>query len=262
MERGQEKMFRNSIGAVSTLLFCMLVFGASTGTAGELQEVINKRNSDTDGPYFNLSSQEKASLIFFGGEISPDEPLMFTDECSDLTIHYVTHKKSTVTDLTVMKSCNWCFKVLSDERLSKVTLSCEKEDVHVFAEVRSKPDKKENSQDPRSIRWDQYSVFDACNDTDHPVPDSPVYPDFPVYLESPDASLLTLGPIDVRDIYDSTPEEFIRYETETSKGKEKVKPPNITRLFKWVGWLCQANIFDINSDGNADAYGFTFVKTY
>lgn len=249
-------MFQNSIGAVSILLFCMLVFGASTATAGELQEVINKRNSDTNGPYFNLSSQEKASLIFLGGEILPDEPLMFTDECSDLTIHYVTHKKSTVTDLTVMESCCWCFKVLSDERLSKVTLSCEKEDVHVFAEVRSKPDKKENSRDPRSIRWYQYSVFDACNDTDLPAPDSPVY------IESSDASLLTLGPIDVRDVYDSTPEEFIRYETETSKGKEKVKPPNITRLFKWVGWLCQANIFDTNSDGNADAYGFTFVKTY
>jgi len=238
---------------VSTLLFCMLVFGASTATAGEPQVVINKRNSDTGGPYFNLNSQEKA---FFGGEIPPDEPSMFADEYSDLTIHYVSHKKSTVTDLTVMESCAGCLNVPSDERPAKVTLSFEKKYVYVFAEVRSKPDKGENGRDPGFILWYQYSVFDARNDTDPPVSD------FPVYKKSHDASLLTRGPIDVRDVYDSTTEEFIRYETETSKGKEKVKPPDITRLFKWFGWFCQANIFDKNSDGNADAYGFTFVKTY
>lgn len=256
MKKGQNKMFRNSIGAVSTFLFCMLVFGASAATAGELQEVINKRNSDTGGPYFNLNTQEKASPIFFGGEIPPDEPSMFTDECSDLTIHNVTQKKSTGTDLTVMESCAGCFKVPSDERPAKVALFCEKKYVHVFAEVRSKPDKEENGRDPRSIRWYQYSVFDASNDTDPPVPD------FPVYIESPDTSLLILGTIDVRNVYDSTPEELIRHETETSKGKEKVKPPDITRLFKWFGWFCEANIFDANSDGNADACGVTFVKTY
>lgn len=256
MKKGQNKMFRNSIGAVSTFLFCMLVFGASAATAGEPQEVINKRNSDTGGPHLNLNTQEKASPIFFGGEIPPDEPSMFTDECSDLTIHNVTQKKSTGTDLTVMESCAGCFKVPSDERPAKVALSCEKEFVHVFAEVRSKPDKEENGRDPRSIRWYQYSVFDASNDTDPPVPD------FPVYIESPDTSLLILGTIDVRDVYDSTPEELIRHETETSKGKEKVKPPDITRLFKWFGWFCEANIFDANSDGNADACGVTFVKTY
>jgi hypothetical protein len=57
-------------------------------------------------------------------------------------------------------------------------------------------------------------------------------------------------------------EEFIRYETGTSKEKENVQPPDITRLFKWLDWFCQANISDTNSDGNADAYGFIFVKTY
>jgi len=74
-------MFRNSIGAVSTLLFYMLVFGASTATGGEAQEIINKRNSDTGGPYFNLISQDKASPLFFGEEMPPDGALMFTDEC-------------------------------------------------------------------------------------------------------------------------------------------------------------------------------------
>ena len=77
-------MFRNSICAVSTLLFCMLVFGASTATAGEPQEIINKRNSDTGGPYFNLTSQEKASPIFFGEEMPPDGASMWDirAECS------------------------------------------------------------------------------------------------------------------------------------------------------------------------------------
>ncbi len=59
-----------------------------------------------------------------------------------------------------------------------------------------------------------------------------------------------------------SPGEFIRHETETSTGKEKAKPPDITRLFKWLGWFCQADIFDTDSDGNADAYGVTFIKIY
>ena len=255
-------MFRNSICAVSTLLFCMLVFGASTATAGEPQEIINKRNSDTGGPYFNLTSQEKASPIFFGEEMPPDGASMFTDEYRNLTIHCVTHQKTTGTGLTVMESCAGGFKVPSDERPAKVALFYEKEYVHIFAEVRSKPYKEESGRDPRFKLWYQYSVFDACNDTDSPAPDSPVYPDFPVYIDSPDPSLLVRGPIDVRDVYDVTIEEFIRYETETSKGKEKVHTPDVASLFKWLGWFCQANIFDANSDGNVDAYGFTFVKTY
>jgi hypothetical protein len=240
----------------------MLVFGASTVGAGEPQEVINKRNSDTSGPYSNLNTHEKASPIFFGGEMPPYEPSMFTDEYSDLTIHYVTHKKSTVSDMTVMESYTGRFKVTPDEMPAKVVLSCEKECDHVFPGVRSKPDKEENGRGSGSILWYQYSVFVAHYDTAPPVPDSPVYPNFPVYIEPPGASLLTPGAIHVRDVYDSIPGEFIRHETETSTGKEKVKPPDITSLFKWLGWFCRADIFDTDSDGNADAYGFTFVKTY
>jgi len=255
-------MFRIPIGAVSTLLFGLLIFGASTATAGESQEIIKKRNSETGGAYFNLNTQVKASVIFLGGEILSDEASMFTDECSDLTIHYVTYKKSTGSGQPVMESCAGGGNVPSDERPGNVTWSYENEYVHVFAEVRSRPDKEENGRDPRFKLWYQYSVSDACNDTDPPVPDSPVVPDFPVYIESPDPSLLGLRPMDVGNVQGSSTEEFIRYETETSKGKENVQPPDITRLFKWLGWFCQANISDTNSDGNADAYGFIFVKTY
>jgi hypothetical protein len=255
-------MFRNSIGPVSTLLFGILVFGASTVGAGELQEVINQRSNYTSRPYFNLNTHEKASPVFFGGEIPQDEPSIFTDEYSDFTIHYVKHEKSTVTDRAVMESYTGRFKVIPDEKPAKVVLSCEKEAVHVLPEVPSKPDKEENGRGSGSILWYQYSVFVACYDTDPPVPDSPVYPDFPVYIESPDTFRVTPGPIHVRDVYDFISEEFIKHETETSTGKETVKLPDITRLFKWLGWFCQADIFDTDSDGNADAYGFTFVKTY
>jgi len=262
MERGYGKMFRIPIGAVSTLLFGLLIFGASTATAGEPQEIIKKRNSETGGAYFNLNTQVNASVIFLGGEILSDETSMFTDECSDLTIHYVTYKKSTGSGQPVMESCAGGAKVPSDERPGNVTWSYENEYVHVFAEVRSRPDKEEDGRDPRFKLWYQYSVSDACNDTDPPVPDSPVVPDFPVYIESPDPSLLGLRPMDVGNVQGSNAEEFIRYETETSKGKENVQPPDITRIFKWLGWFCHANISDTNSDGNADSYGFIFVKTY
>jgi hypothetical protein len=141
-------MFRIPIGTVSILLFGLLIFGASTATAGEPQEIIKKRNSETGGPYFNLNTQVKASLIFLGGEILPDEASMFTDECSDLTIHYVTYQKSTGTDQTVMESCAGGDKVTSDDRPGNVTWFYENEYVHVFAEVRSMPDKEEDGRAP------------------------------------------------------------------------------------------------------------------
>jgi len=262
MERGNGKMFRIPIGAVSTLLFGMLIFGASTATAGESQEIIKKRNSETGGPYFNLNTQVEASVIFLGGEILSDEASMFTDEFSDLTIHYVTYKKSTGSGRPVMESCAGGGKVPSDERCGNVTWSYENEYVHVFAEVGSRPDNEEDDRDPRFKLRYQYAVSDACNDTGPPVPDSPVVPDFPVYIESPDPSLLGLRPMNVGNVQGSGNGEFIRFETETSEGKENVQPTNITRLFKWLGWFCQANISDTNSDGNADSYSFIFVKTY
>jgi hypothetical protein len=262
MERGRGKMFRSSIGAVSTLLFGMLIFGASIATAGEPQEINKKRTSDAGGPYFNLYTHEKASAIFFGGEILTDEAWMFTDKCCDLAIHYVTFKKATGGDQTVMESCAGGFKVPSDDRAAKVTWSYEKEYVHFFAEVRWKPDKEENGRDPGFKLWYQSSFLDTCNHTDPPVPDSPVYPDFPVYIESPDPSPLGLGPMDFRNVYGSGNEELTKYETKTSKGKENVQPTDITRLFRWLGWFCQANIFDTDSDGNADTYGFSVIRTY
>lgn len=255
-------MFRIPVGAVSTLLFGILIFGASTATAGEPQEIIKKRNSETGGAYFNLNTQVKASVIFLGGEILSDEASMFTDECSDLTIHYLTYKKSTDSGQPVMESCAGGVKVPPDERSGNVTWSNENEYVHVFSEVRSRPDKEEDDRGSRFKLWYQYSVSDACNDSDPPVPDFPVAPDFLVGIEPPNPSLSGLKSMVVGNVQGFSTEEFIRYETGTSKEKENVQPPDITRLFKWLGWFCQANISDTNSDGNADAYGFIFVKTY
>ena len=255
-------MFRNSIGSVFTLLLGMLIFVASTAMAKSPQKTIRKRIWGTDGLYFNLKIQEKVSFFFLDEAILTDETSMFADECNRLSIYYVTHIEPAATDDTGKELPGGEIIGLSDEIPAKVAWTYEKEYLFIFGEVRSEPKKEEYSQDPKFKLWYQYSGSDTCNDADPPVPDSPLYPNFPVNKEPPEPSLLTLEPMDVRNVNGFTLGELIGHEAETARGKENLQPPDITRFFKWLGWFFEANIFDADSDGDADAYGFSIVKTY
>jgi len=86
-------------------------------------------------------------------------------------------------------------------------------------------------------------VVELCNDD----PNNPD-PDFPFYTDC----LLPLGLITIRDIYDATPEEFVRFDLVETKGKGKDKAIDITRLFMWSGWVCDAILDTSGPGGEAD----------
>ena len=250
-------MKRNLIVTIFAMLVVILAIGVSPAMAGEPQDVIEKSSSYPSGPHFNLNIHEKDPLTFSCKEVLPGRKSTFIiDEYGESAIQYITNKKSTVTDLIVLKPCAGCFNDPPDDTPAKVMLPYEEEGFYVYARSRAKSNKEQNDGDSSSIILYPNLVVEACNDT------GPASPDFPVYLECPDDPQLTLGLSNIRDVYNASPEGFVRFDPATSKGKEMAKPVDIMRPFKWAGWVWEASIVDTNEDGNIDAYGFTFVRIY
>ena len=103
-------------------------------------------------------------------------------------------------------------------------------------------------------------MLKVCNDTD------PTNTDFPDYTEC-DGSLLTLGMVTNEGLYKTTTAGFYRFDaSKESKGKGKgkgnAKATDITGLFQWTGYVCQASL-DINGDGvlNGDDVPDTYEGT-
>jgi len=154
----------------------------------------------------------------------------------------------------VIEKSAGCFSDSPDDTPAKVMLPYEGEDLYVFSRVREISDNEQNGSNSGSIRFHPNCVGNARNDAD------PASPDFPFSIELPDALLLTLESRNI--LYVDNTEEFVIYDLATVQGKEKTKPSNVTRLFKWLGSFFEASIIDTNADGNIDVYVFTLVKYY
>lgn len=244
-------MKRMAIIAGLALFFAILVSGIPMASAekpadhGKPPDVIAKSNGYPSGPHDNLNAHGKDPAIFSCQDELPGGKSIFIDEDGDSTIQYVTNKKSNVTDLIALDPCAESFGPDFDP--AKVMLPYEELGFYVFARVRGKPNNG-NPAGESSVYLFPNLVVEACNDT------NPENPDFPDYTECPDDPLLALGLIRFREVYDATPEGFVRFDSASTKGKGHAKAVDITRLFKWSGWVCDASLVDINEDGILDAY--------
>jgi hypothetical protein len=216
----------------------ILVFAISTSMAGKPQDVIEKSNGYPSGPHFNLNIHGK-DIDTFTCDPTPGGNSVFISEYGVSTIQYVTNKKSSVTELTAIDTCAECF----DNDPAKVQLPHEDQGFYVFARLRGKPNNGSNDGDPSSVLLYPNDVVELCND-------DPTNPDhnFPDYKDC----LLALGLITIRDVYDTTPEGFVRFDPVETKGKGKGKAIDITRLFTWSGWVCDISLDTSGPDGVPD----------
>ncbi len=241
-------MKRIMIVAVSVLVVMALVFGASMAMAAKPQnsgsgkDVIAMSNGFPSGPHFNLNIHGKKTS-FVADPTSTGGHSVFTLEYSPLDddtekptqhIQYVSNKKSSATELTVLDKYTEAF----DEDPALVQLPREPLGYYVFARILGKPN---NGQDDAvsSIILYPNVVVEACNDTD---PENPL---FPGYTECPEDPLLALGLIVGPNLYipDLEAETYVRFDPETtSKGKGKSKATDITRLFTYAGWVVDATL--------------------
>jgi hypothetical protein len=249
-------MRRILMATISGMLVGILILGISPAMAGKTQDVIENSNGYLSGLHFNWKVQGKDTSTCLCEEVLPGVKSVFIDEYGESKIRYVTNKKSNVTDLMVQEPCAGCFNDHPDDTSAKVVVPYEREDLYVFSRVRAILDNEQKCSNPDSIRFHPNLLGNARNDVE------PASPDFPFSIEPPDAQLLTLESSNIRYVHNTTPEKYVIYELATVQGKEKTKPSDVTRLFKWLGSFSATSVLDTNADGKTDAYVFTFVIYY
>jgi hypothetical protein len=223
---------------VISMAALLLTIGISTAMAAKPVDVIPLSNGYPSGPHFNLNIHGKDAETYTCDPLA-DGGSIFIAEYGPSTIQYVTNRFSLATELTALDPCAECF----DGDPAKVQLPYEAQGYYVFARLRAKPNNGSNSGDPSSILLYPNDVVELCND-DPLNPD----PNFPGYTEC----LLPLGLITVRDVYDATPEGFVRFAPLEVKGKGKAIATDMTRLFTWSGWVINALLDTSGPEGVPD----------
>ena len=226
-------MKRTLIAVISLVVLAVLVVGTPVAMADKPQDagsnhndVIAQSNGFPSGPHFNLNIHGKNDSFICDPTAGGNS--IFVDESGNATIEYVTNKKSSVEELTVLDPC------AVDEGTAKVQLPHESLGYYVFARILAKPNNSSNDGEPSSIILYPNEVVEACND--------PGNPDFGDYTECPDDPLLALGLIIKDAVYETDGEQFVRFEDPDAKGKGKSKAVDITRLFTFEGWVVDASL--------------------
>jgi hypothetical protein len=230
---------KKSINFSLSIAFILILLSLfNPAMAAKPLSVIEFSNGYPSGPHDNLNIHGKSDFIC---DASEGGNSVFISEYGDSTITYVTNRKSSVTELTVLDKCAESF----DETPAKVQLPYESEGFYVFAAIKATPNNGNNAEQS-SVILSPNLVRQACNDTD------PANPDFPTYTECPSDDLLALGLIVGNNVYEATDIGFVRFEDPDAKARGKSTGKDITDLFKWTGWVFDASL-DIFEDGIIDA---------
>jgi hypothetical protein len=224
---------------VTPIFFGSLALAAKPDGSGGSRDIIAKSNGFPSGEHFNLNLHGKKAD--FDGDPLPGGNSVFILEYGASTIEYITNKKSFITELNAIDPLAEAF----DGDSAQVQIPYEAEGYYVFGRILGKPNNGKVEPESSIILY-QNSVISACNDTD------PANPDFPDYTECPDDDLLALGLIVGSNLYTAEEEEFLRFNPETTKGKEKSKATDISRLFTYTGWVIDATLDTDGPEGGPD----------
>jgi hypothetical protein len=249
--------------AISFFVIAALALMVGPATAGKPQNVIEKSNGFPSGMHFNLNIHGKKWETC---NVAPDDVWgnsIFIPETGTATIQYVSNKKSSVYELTVLDACagfgfggeNDVAKIQLPYKVKVNDVPTEAGGFYVFGRILGKPDNGTGGE-PSSVILIPNPVLQVCND-----PGIDGY-DFGSFTDCDDA-LLALGLVTNSGIYEATQAGFERFdESSESKGKGKSKAKDITGLFLWTGYVCDDSL-DIDGpegvpDGVIDEYDVTY----
>lgn len=232
----------------------ILMFGPSIMAKekpGKPQDVIARSNGAPSGLHFNLNIHGK-KYDYLCKQTSGGNSV-FVYEDGSTTIQYVSNKKSSLTQLEVVDSCDKYFQSPPDDNPVKVMLphkidvdgtAISAEGFYVFGRILGKPNNGKTEQDNfvSKVILSPNVVLEACND--------PVVADidFGDYTSCND---LALGLIVQQNLYAAKDEYYKRFDPEATPGKGKSKFTDISGLFTYTGWAVDERL-DINMDGVID----------
>jgi hypothetical protein len=213
--------------------------------AAKPQNVISMSNGYPSGAHFNLIIHGKKTengdvateaITGFNCPSSEGGNSVFVADYGNSTIQYISNKKASLTTLTVLDACAEAFD------LDPAQVQLPYDEYYVFARLHGTPKNKHG--EPSSIILTPDPVLQVCmQDPDNPDP-------FADYTECDDTTLMVLGMVTTSGIYYATPHTAERYDT-SKKGKGPKKAEEITGLFTWTGYVCDASL-DVNGDGVID----------
>ena len=221
--------------AILGLVIVMLAVSVSTVTAAKPQSVIPLSNGFPSGLHFNLNIHGKDPLTFTCDSGSGGNSV-FVPEYGEAIIEYYSDKRTNGTQLVVEDACAMPveqggqivpgtarvkipWQVLPDEGTEPVNVT----GYWVFARILGKPNNGKK-----------------CANGDGTCPSSIIlYPNVVIEAVNDSTSMMPLGLITRKDVYVATPEGFVRFDPEETRGKGS-KAKDITRLFSWSGWACWA----------------------
>lgn len=246
-------MRRTTLALTLVMSFAVLALVVSPAMAAKPQEVIQRSNGFPSGMHFNLNvhgkSWETCNAVpevdgTWGNSIH-------IPEYGTATIEYVSNKKASLYELTVLDPCGGFdgpndtarvqlpYKVLVDGVPTKA------DGFYVFGRIRGKPNHPKDCDgpakdcSPSSITLYPNVITQACSD------ESGTYVD----------CLWTLGLITQQGTYVAAPEGFVRFDPEVTKGKGKGGgAQDMTRLFTWSGWVFYGGSPDTNGDTVIDEF--------
>ena len=243
-------MKRSMIILVSVLLAVTLAVGGSVAMAaqppdkgkpphaGEGNQLIPRPNGFPAGPHFNLNIHGKNATHFVCNE-TPGGGSVFVDEYGPATIQYVTNKKSSVTNLTVLDPC------AVNNGTAKVQIPYEADGYYVFGRILGKPNHGKIANASSVILYPNV-VVQACNDTGYNTSA------FANLTSCPGDPLLALGFILYNQVYLAENETYVRFDPAVTKGKGKSKATDITDLFTYVGWVVHPDVDISGPNGTPD----------
>ena len=243
----------------SLLVITMLVFMVGSALAAKPQDVIEMSNGFPSGMHFNLNIHGKDWHTCNAVQEPDDDSWgnsIFVPEYGAATIQYVSNKKASIRELTVLDPCggfdgpNDVAKIQLPHKVEVDGDVITAEGYYVFGRILGKPNNSSNDGDPSSIILYPNVVVQACNDD----PDAPD----PNFGDDTSCDELALGLIVGTNLYIAEPEEYVRFNPGATKGKGKSKATDITRLFTYTGWVVDEGL-DINGpdgvpDGVIDEY--------
>jgi hypothetical protein len=227
------------------ILAIVLALAISPAMAAKPQDVISQSNGYPSGMHFNLNIHGKDALTFNCNSTDGGNSI-FVPEYGTATIQYVSNKKSSVYELTVLDACGM-------DGTAKVQLPSHimlddgtvipAEGYYVFARILGKPNNGDcpDGDCPSQIILQPNVVLGACSDNGSD-------PDFGSYTDC----LLSLGLIVGNNVYEATEQGFVRFDPEAAPGKGNSRGVDITSLFTYSGWVYDSAL-DTNGDGVIDA---------
>lgn len=212
--------------------------------AAKPQNVISMSNGYPSGAHYNLiihgkktenSDATTEEVTGFNCPSTEGGNSVFVADYGSSTIQYISNKKASLTGLTVLDACAEAFD------LDPAQVQLPYDEYYVFARLHGTP--KNKAGNPSSVILTPNPVLQVCmQDPNNPDP-------FADYTECDD-TLMVLGMVTTSGVYYATDHAVERYDT-SKKGKGPKNAQEITGLFTWTGYVCDA-ILDVNGDGVID----------